>query len=87
MIYTVTLNPSLDYLVRTDALRPGRAVPHAGGSAASGRKGRHCFADVRSARPAHARARLYRGTHGRAVRPRCSLKPGWNTISAVWKRA
>ena len=24
MIYTVTLNPSLDYLVRTDALRPGR---------------------------------------------------------------
>ena len=29
MIYTVTLNPCLDYIVHTDALRPGAARRYA----------------------------------------------------------
>lgn len=39
MIYTVTLNPSLDYLVRTEALRPGRLCRTDGETLHPGGKG------------------------------------------------
>lgn len=39
MIYTITLNPSLDYLVRTEALRPGRLCRTQGEMLRPGGKG------------------------------------------------
>ena len=39
MIYTVTLNPSLDYLVQTDRLRPGRLCRIHGETLRPGGKG------------------------------------------------
>ena len=39
MIYTVTLNPSLDYIVCTDALRPGKLCRTSGETLYPGGKG------------------------------------------------
>ena len=71
MIYTVTLNPSLDYLVRTDALRPGALCRTHDETLYPGGKGVNVSL-VCAASAGRARARLHCGTHGRDVRlPAC----------------
>ena len=78
MIYTVTLNPSLDYLVRTDALRPGALCRTHHETLYPGGKGVNVSlvcAALASLRDARARCS-----------PPCLPKPAWNMISAVWNR-
>lgn len=68
MIYTVTLNPCLDYIVRTDALRPGALCRTHGETLYPGGKGVNVSLVCAALGAAHARARVYRRAHGRAVR-------------------
>ena len=86
MIYTVTLNPSLDYLVRTEALRPGRLCRTQGEALHPGGKGVNVSL-VCAALGLPTRALGFIAGRTGALFASLWPRPGWNTISAVWTRA